>query len=181
MAVLSRQQLFTETTITAVLPVMAERSGRAVASLGRMWVIVLAANMVGTLFAACFCSFTPVIAPELRSAMLDISREAMRHEWIEMTFRAVCAGFLMAAMVWLIPSAQTAQFHVITMMTYLIAISGSAHIVAGSVEAFLLMAAGELAPAQVLVDFFIPVLMGNIIGGTVLFAVLSYAQVMKEV
>jgi formate/nitrite transporter FocA (FNT family) len=30
-------------------------------------------------------------------------------------------------------------------------------------------------------DFFIPVLVGNIIGGTALFALIAYAQVMKEV
>jgi formate-nitrite transporter family protein len=181
MAVLSRQQLFTETTITAVLPVMAERSPRAVANLARMWGIVLAANMVGTLFAACFCSFTPVISDDLRSTMLDVSREALQHGWLEMMFRAVCAGFLMAALVWIIPSAQSAQFHVIMMMTYVIAVSRSAHIVAGSVEAFLLMVAGELSAWRLFTDFFVPVLIGNIIGGTVLFAVISYAQVMNEV
>jgi formate-nitrite transporter family protein len=32
-----------------------------------------------------------------------------------------------------------------------------------------------------LVDFFIPVLIGNIIGGTILFALIAYAQVMKEI
>jgi formate/nitrite transporter FocA (FNT family) len=30
-------------------------------------------------------------------------------------------------------------------------------------------------------EFMVPVLIGNIIGGTVLFALLSYAQVMKEI
>jgi formate/nitrite transporter FocA (FNT family) len=32
-----------------------------------------------------------------------------------------------------------------------------------------------------LAEFFIPVLLGNIVGGTALFALLSYAQVMKEI
>jgi formate/nitrite transporter FocA (FNT family) len=31
------------------------------------------------------------------------------------------------------------------------------------------------------VDFTVPVLLGNIVGGTALFALLSYAQVMKEI
>jgi formate-nitrite transporter family protein len=30
-------------------------------------------------------------------------------------------------------------------------------------------------------DFFAPVLTGNIIGGTALFALIAYAQVMKEI
>ena len=58
MAVLGRQQLFTENTVTAVLPVAAEFSLANVRALLRLWVIVLAANTVGTLFAALFCNFT---------------------------------------------------------------------------------------------------------------------------
>jgi formate/nitrite transporter FocA (FNT family) len=66
-------------------------------------------------------------------------------------------------------------------MTYLIAAGGFMHIVAGSVEAFLLVANGEITPRSMLAEFFIPVLLGNIVGGTALFALLSYAQVMKEI
>src|SRR5215813_11322797 len=54
MVVLGRQQLFTENTITAVLPVMADFNGRSLARLGRMWGIVWIANMAGTLLAALF-------------------------------------------------------------------------------------------------------------------------------
>lgn len=180
MAVLSRQQLFTENTITVVLPVMAEFTTRNLWRLARMWAIVLIANLAGTLFAALFCTFTPVLTPELREGMLRISREILEPGWIEMFFRSVSAGFLIAAMVWLIPSADAAQFHVVTLMTYLIAAGGFVHIVAGSVEAFLLVASSELALWPMIVHFAVPVLLGNVVGGTALFAVLSYAQVMKE-
>jgi formate/nitrite transporter FocA (FNT family) len=87
----------------------------------------------------------------------------------------------MAAMVWLIPASGSAQFHVVVLMTYLIGIAGAAHIVAGSVEAFLLLAQGEFGVGAMLGGFMAPVLIGNIIGGTALFALLSYAQVMKEI
>ena len=63
MVVLSRQQLFTENTITVVLPVMAEPTLNNLWKLCRMWGIVFLANIVGTLFAALFCSFTPVLTP----------------------------------------------------------------------------------------------------------------------
>jgi formate/nitrite transporter FocA (FNT family) len=66
------------------------------------------------------------------------------------------------------------------MNTYLIVIAGFTHIVAGSVEAFLLVLNGQFGLGQMLADFTVPVLLGNIIGGTALFAVISYAQVMKE-
>ncbi len=181
MVVLARQQLFTENTITVVLPVAAECTWHNVGRLARLWGIVFVANMVGTLFAALFCTFTPVLTPELRAGMLEVSRVAMDGNWIEMFFKGISAGFLIAAMVWLIPSANSAQFHVITLMTYLIAVGGFTHIVAGSVEAFMLVANGELSIAAMIVDFAVPVTLGNIVGGTALFALISYAQVMKEI
>jgi formate/nitrite transporter FocA (FNT family) len=180
MVVLARQQLFTENTITVVLPVMAEPTRRNFANLVRMWSVVLLANMVGGVFAAGFCTYTPVIGPELRDAMLSISRIMMENTWPQMFFKGISAGFLIAAMVWLLPSADGAQFHVILLMTYLIALGEFTHIVAGSVEAFMLIASGEQTPWSVVSGFTVPVLLGNIVGGTALFALISYAQIMKE-
>jgi len=178
MAVLSRQQLFTEITITAVLPVTANPTLANLWRLGRLWGVVLAANVAGTFVAALMCTFTPILIPELKAAMLDIAGQITNHTWMEMTFRAIASGFLIAAMVWLIPSAEAAQFHVIVIITYLIAAAGFMHIVAGSVEAFLLVLNGHLGLQPMVTDFFVPVLIGNIIGGT---ALIAYAQVMKEI
>jgi formate-nitrite transporter family protein len=181
MAVLSRQQLFTENTITAVLPVMADPTLANLRRLGRLWSIVLAANIAGTFLAAALCTFTPVLTPELKAAMLDIAGEITNHGWMEVMVRAIASGFLIAAMVWLIPSAEAAQFHVIVIITYVIAAAGFMHIVAGSVEGFFLMLNGHLGVRPLFTDFFVPVLIGNVIGGTALFALIAYAQVMKEI
>jgi len=181
MVVLGRQQLFTETTLTAVLPTMAHFSFAKLGRMSRLWLIVWIANTVGTLVAALFCSFTPVLAPELLHGMLDISARMLEYSRLEMFFKAISSGFLIAAMVWLIPSAETAQFWVVTLMTWLIAAGGFVHIVAGSVEAFLLVSNGELGLGAMVLDFTLPALLGNIVGGTALFALLSYAQVMKEI
>ena len=181
MVVLARQQLFTETTITVVLPVAADPSLEKFGRAARMWSIVLAANLAGTLLAALLCTFAPVVGPDLRSTMLEISRESLQHGWLEMAFRGVTSGYLMAAMVWLIPAAGPAQFHIVALMTYVIGVGGFAHIVAGSVEAFLLVANGQLPVLAMLGGFTLPVLVGNIVGGTALFALIAYAQVMKEI
>jgi formate-nitrite transporter family protein len=178
--VLARQQLFTENTVTVVLPVVAQLTASNFRRLARMWSVVFIANMVGTFAAALFWTVAPAISPELHGAILEVSRGTMELAWTPMLCRAIGAGFLIAAMVWLIPSAEGGQFLVITLITYLIAILGFRHIVAGSVEAFLLVLNGELGFGTMLADFTVPVLLGNIIGGTALFAVLSYAQVMKE-
>lgn len=181
MAVLSRQQLFTENTITAVLPVMAQMTLNNLWRLGRLWFIVLAANLIGTLAAALFCTWAPALDPRLYEAMLEISRHLLSHDWAVMFFGGITAGFLMAAMVWMIPSADTAQFYVVMLMTYLISVGGFFHIVAGSMEAFLLALHGDVSPWWLLTGFFSPVLLGNIAGGTALFALIAYAQVMKEI
>jgi formate-nitrite transporter family protein len=180
MVVLSRQQLFTENTLTAVLPVIAKFSRGGLVQLLRLWGIVLLANLVGTLIAATFCTFTPVLTPELREGMVEVSREITRHGWSATLLHAISAGFLMAAMVWLMPGAAYAQFHIIVVVTYLIAAGGFVHIVAGSMEAFMLLLGGEIGLPFLLGEFFLPVLIGNIVGGTALFGLLAYAQVMKE-
>ena len=113
--------------------------------------------------------------------MVEISRDALHHGWLEMVFGGITAGFLMAAMVWLIPAADTAQFYVITLMSYLIGAGGFPHIVAGSVESFMAVTNGQVGLLPMLTGFTLPVLIGNVLGGTALFAVLSYAQVMKEI
>jgi formate/nitrite transporter FocA (FNT family) len=181
MAVLSRQQLFTESTITAVLPLAAHFTFANLARMGRMWMIVLAANLAGTLMAAMFCAWTPTLAPKILYTMLEISRQLLTFSWSEMFFRSITPGFLIAAMVWLMPGAERAQFHIIIVITYLIALGGFTHIVAGSVEAFLLVIEGQASIGWMLYGFAVPTLLGNIIGGTALFAVIAYAQVMKEI
>jgi formate/nitrite transporter FocA (FNT family) len=181
MVVLSRQQLFTETTITVMLPLIKEPTLEHFAGAARMWSLVLVANLVGTLAAALFFAFAPAIDAELRAAMLETARGAMAHGWFEMMFRAVIAGFLMATLVWLIPSAGHTQFHIVTVITFVIGAGDFSHIVAGSTEAFFAAANGAMTMPEVLGRFLAPVLVGNIVGGTALFAVLSYAQVMKEI
>jgi formate/nitrite transporter FocA (FNT family) len=181
MAVLGRQQLFTESTITAVLPVFKNFSFESVWRMARLWLIVLMANFIGTLFAAAFCRYTPVLPLELNESMLEISRTLLPVGWSDMAFRGVTSGFLIAAMVWIIPSAETAKFAVITLMTWLIAVGGFTHVVAGSMEANLLVLSGDWAWWQMLWQFFVPVLIGNVIGGTALFGLISYAQVMEEI
>ncbi len=181
MTVLARQQLFTESTITVVLPVLGHPSWHNLWRLTRLWSIVLVANLIGTLFAAIFCRYSPVLPVWLLAAMHEVSRDLLPLTWWDMFFRAISAGFLVAAMVWMIPTAENQQFFVIMMMTWLISVIGATHIVAGSMEAYLLVFAGEWEWWRMPLEFILPVLLGNIVGGTALFAVISYAQVMKEI
>jgi formate/nitrite transporter FocA (FNT family) len=114
--------------------------------------------------------------------MLEVSRNGLVGVgWWEMFFRGISSGFLIAAMVWMIPAAESAKFAVITLMTYLIAVGGFTHVVAGSMEAYMLVLAGDWEWWRMLAQFLAPVLLGNMVGGTALFALISYAQVMEEI
>jgi formate/nitrite transporter FocA (FNT family) len=178
--ILGRQQLFTESTITAVLPVISDPRPVMIIGMLRMWGIVLAANLTGTLLAALFCALTPVTDPDYLAQMLSLGRHVMELSWAQKFVRGISAGFLIAALVWIRPAAEGSQVALIVVMTYLIAVTGSTHIVAGSMEAFLLVVNGELSPLAMAGQFVVPVLSGNIVGGTALFALLAYGQVVKE-
>jgi formate/nitrite transporter FocA (FNT family) len=65
-------------------------------------------------------------------------------------------------------------------MTYVVALGEFSHIVAGSVECAYLVQRGQASTAQYGYDFFLPTLLGNILGGTTLVALLNYGQVAAE-
>lgn len=178
--VLGRLQLFTENTVTAVLPVMARRSGRSLYCMLRLWAVVFAANMAGTMIFALAATYGGLFPDEQVAAFLEISRHFMDRSAADMLLWGIPAGFLIAVMVWMIPSAEGADFWVVTMVTYMIALGGMTHVVAGSTEAFLLLVQGEIGLWQTVGAFMAPAFVGNVIGGTALFALLAYAQVKEE-
>lgn len=181
LVVLARQQLFTENTITAVLPLLADFTAEKIRRFTRLWGIVFIANFTGTFVAALFYTKTPALSPAMYAGMLAVAHGLLGHGFFDMMILAIPAGFLIAAMVWLIPSSDNAQFYVITMCTYLITAAGFMHIVAGSTDAFFLALNGAASWGFVIGGFIVPVLIGNVIGGTALVALVAYGQVMHEI
>lgn len=178
--ILGRQQLFTENTITPILPLVAHFNRRTLWCVARLWGVVFAANMVGTFVFALFNALLPGTISDVMDAMLEISRHAIDKSWFDLFVRGIGAGFLIAVIVWITPSAEGAKLHVVVIFTYLIAIADFSHIIAGSAEAFLLVVTGHLGIFEMIWRFTIPVLLGNVLGGTALFALLAYAQVKEE-
>lgn len=178
--VLGRQQLFTENTITAVLPVMANPSPRNAWRMARLWGIVLASNVLGTAVIGVFLAVAPVVPAAVDAGMVDVARHFFELDAAEMFWRGILAGWLVATMVWLLPAAEGAAVWIIALLTWLIAVIDLSHIVVGSVEASFMIARGEIGLLGAGLTFFGPTLLGNVIGGSALFAVLSYAQVREE-
>ena len=178
--ILGRLQLFTESTLSAVIPVATHPSLGNVGRLLRFWVIVLGANLIGTLFIALLNDHLIVTSADHRAAMLEVSRRLLDRDWLETMKMGIPAGFLIAAVPWALPSARGQEFWVVLILTYFIAAGGYAHVVAGSCEAWMLASAGETTFAHALGGIILPALIGNVIGGTGLFALLAHAQVRQE-
>lgn len=178
--ILGRMQLFTESTIVAVLPLAAELSWRNLLRTLRLWALVFAANIAGTLAVALILPNAPLVAPALLRAMVEVSHHAAEGTAWTVFGQAIPAGFVLATIAWLIPNAKGQQIWVVTLLTYLIALAGFSHVVAGSAEAWLLAATGETGWGDAVGGFILPALAGNIIGGTGLFAALAHAQVRSE-
>jgi len=178
--ILSRMQLFTENTITTVLPVIHHPTRRKLGQLVRVWSVVLGANVLGAFAVASLYAYTPTLPPDLAPAMIELSQHAMGFAPVDAFFRAIPAGVLVAAIVWMLPQAENVGFFVILMFTWLIAAGDFTHIVAGSVEMAYLLVLGELEIGTALSAFFGPVLAGNIVGGTAVFSILAYGQVKDD-
>ena len=179
--VLGRQQLFTETTLTAVLPLTAKPSWGAFGALLRVWSTVLAANWIGcVLVALAFVPFA-LVPDEVGRAVVDASRHYGELTAWTTFVRGIGAGFLVAAMVWMTPAAEGSEFALIALTAWLIALGGFTHVIAGMVEIAALVFAGELSVGHGVVTLALPTLAGNVLGGTGLFALLAYAQVRQEV
>jgi len=179
--IIARQQLFTENTLTAVLPLMHERSSRVLVQLLRLWGVVLVGNLAGTcLFAACL-SYGNVFPEGVRPVFIQMGQALMANTSQQMFTKGIVAGWLIATMVWLIPAARESKIVIIVLMTYLIGIAELTHIIAAFTEAWFLMFQGQASLTAVLWHFGAPTLLGNIVGGSLIFALISHAQVHREV
>jgi formate/nitrite transporter FocA (FNT family) len=180
--IMARQQLFTENTITVVLPFLKTPTLAGLASIARLWTVVLAANLAGCLLLAAFLHFTPTFPAAVMEQFMAIAEHLMHNGPLEMFTKGILAGWLIATLVWLLPSTEgSAEVWLIVLITYLIALGGLTHVVAGSAEVFLLWLSGGADLWNAAGGFFLPTLAGNVVGGTALFALISYGQVHDEI
>jgi len=180
LVILGRLQLFTENTITTVFPLVSEPTPRMFVSVMRLWGIVLSANVIGALAAAALFAHTPAIPPDVLPAITSLSEHALGFEPGVAFMRAIPAGILVAAIVWMLPQAPGSSFILIVAFTWLIAAGDFTHIVAGSVEMWFLLLTGGATVSTALFSFFLPVLAGNIAGGTAVFTLMAWGQVRDE-
>jgi len=180
LVILAGLQLFTENTITPVLPVLARVYEGCFRRMLVLWGVVLAANMVGTFLVAGFF-LTGAVTPEHLEGMMSVGRHYAEAAGWSALLRGIPAGFLIAVLVWMLPKSKGFELFVIIIFTFLIAAGDFTHVVAGAVEVFMLVLTGELGLFAGVGTLILPTLIGNIVGGTVIFALLAYAQVQEEI
>ncbi len=178
--ILGRQALFTESTLTAMLPLLVRRDMPTLVATLRFWAIVLAANLLGTYVFAALLHYGRIFSPEIQQSLSEVALETMSGAFGVTMLKAMLAGWLIALMAWLLPSARSSRIFVILLLTYVVGMAGLSHVIAGSVEASFAVMAGEASIADYLWKFLLPTLIGNTVGGVALVAMLNHAPLAPE-
>ncbi|MGA8028037.1 MAG: formate/nitrite transporter family protein [Bryobacteraceae bacterium] len=175
--IVGRQQLFTENTLTAIIPLLAKRDLQTLVRVAKLWSIVLAANLVGAHLFAWVVGNTPMFRPEVQAAMLSLGKQAAAVSFGAAILRGIFAGWLIAMIVWMLAAIDTGRIAVIVIVTYIVGLAGLTHIIAGSIDVLFLVMVGAKSWGAAAWGYMLPTLIGNSIGGVSLTAALNHAQV----
>ncbi|HEX6533521.1 MAG TPA: formate/nitrite transporter family protein [Gemmatimonadaceae bacterium] len=180
--VLARAQLFSENTLTPVLLVLDHPSREHIVHTARLWVVVLAFNLLGAWIFAIVLAVVPSpdVVPHVGREWLDAAaRASFRGSWIGVLVRGVFGGWLVALMAWMVHSGEGAVSEILVVWTagFLISAAGFAHSVAGATEVLYLAGRGIIGYGDWFWRFQVPVTLGNAIGGVVFVSLVNYAQV----
>jgi formate/nitrite transporter FocA (FNT family) len=178
--VMGRQQLFTENTLAPILPLLHHRDGKTLISVLKLWGLVLLANVGGTWAIAFALAHANVFEARVWNAFVEIGHRTVEGTFPATSVRAVFAGWIIALMMWLLPAANGSRPLIIVIMTYVLALGEFSHIVAGSVDCAFMVQTGKVSLSEYGFSFFMPTLLGNVVGGTTLVALLNYGQVAAE-
>ena len=178
--ILGRQELFTETTLTPVLPVLTEFTTKRLLRLFRFWLIVLTTNLIGTWLFAWALANEEFFVPTVWHSLGSFALEAVQEPFWPMMFKAILAGWLIALMVWVLPGAGPAKLPIILVITYVVAMGHFSHSIAGSCEAAFAVITGTKTLGDYFNVFLIPTVLGNTVGGVALVAILNHAPLATE-
>ena len=177
MVVGGRQQLFTENTLSPIIPLLERRDFAAFRKVAKLWAAVLVANLIGAHIAAWVLSNTPAFKPDVQHAFQKIAREAIAVGFSTAILRGIFTAWLIAMMVWILAAMHNTRLPVILIMTYVIGLGSFTHIVAGSAEALFLVWNGSISWWSYAGGYALPTLIGNVLGGIALVSALNHAQV----
>lgn len=179
LVIIGRQQLFTENTLTAIIPLLARRNLRTLLFVLRLWSVVLVSNLVGAHLFAWVIGNTPMFHSEVQESFRVLAKEAAAVSFGTAILRGIFAGWLIAMVVWMLAAIDSGRIAVIVILTYIVGLANFTHIIAGSVEVLFLVMTGAESWFAYLGGYMIPTLIGNIVGGVALVSALNHAQVVS--
>ncbi len=145
LVIVGRQQLFTENTLTVVLPLFVRRDLGTLAQVGRVWITVLVSNLVGAHVFSWTVGNTAMFDARVRHAFEEIARESAGLGFGTTLLRGIFAGWLIAMVVWLLAAADARRVAIIAIPTYIVGLGGFAHVIVGSIEVLFLVVTGSMA------------------------------------
>ncbi|HZS47497.1 MAG TPA: formate/nitrite transporter family protein [Blastocatellia bacterium] len=180
--VLARNQLFTENTLEPIIPLLNKPSWDMLKSMLSLWVVVLIGNMIGACILGLILALTPVVDKSLQDVLTTVAAQGTSAGFAATAYKAIFAGWLIALMAWLIGSTRSTGTQILFVFLTTAPISALAfpHSIAGSVEAFYRIFARTASWSDMIGNFIVPALIGNIIGGFTFVALLNHGQVAAE-
>ncbi|MBV8988613.1 MAG: formate/nitrite transporter family protein [Solirubrobacterales bacterium] len=177
--IVGRAQLFTENTLYPITLVLDER--RHVGATLRLWVIVLAANLVGVCVFALLVVYSGAIPATVVNELVSTGKEATRGEWSAFFWSAIFGGWLLALVAWLVQAtpAVIGQIVLIWSLAFVIGVAGFDHCVSTTAEVLCSVFKGHVEAGHFF-SWLAAVVLGNIAGGVLIVAVLNYGQVRAD-
>ena len=135
---------------------------------------------MGTSLVAVFLTTPGLLNLDFIVEMQAIAHHVSAFTWQENLLRGIPSGILIAAIVWMMPTARQFALFLVAFITYFIAAGDFTHIVVGSCEMMYAVLNGMVSPYDYIFQFLVPVGAGNIIGGTGVFTMLGYRTINGE-
>lgn len=176
LCILSRTQLFTEHTATAVYPILDRRF--PIKRLFSLWLIIVSGNLLGGLASAQLLVHADTVI-QASEGYIKIAEHLLAYDSKSLIISAVLAGWLMALAAWITLSTPStlSQIVIIYIVTFIIGIGGLHHSIAGSVEMFVGYFISDHYSVRDVLFFVSHALIGNLVGGSIFVALLNYGHI----
>jgi formate/nitrite transporter FocA (FNT family) len=174
--IIGRAQLFTENTLYPVTLVLDER--RHLPATARLWLVVLASNLIGALLFALFITKTGALDASVVAKVAENGHRAASGTWPSFFWSALLGGWAIALVAWLIQSSGVVigQIVLIWVVLFVVGILDLDHCVSTTVEVLSATFKSQVHFGHA-VEWFSAVVLGNIAGGVFITALLNYGQV----
>lgn len=175
--ILGRYQLYTENTLPPVSLVLARLASLPL--LFRVWGLVLFGNLVGACLGAFVLANAHVLSTEAARAGAGFARHGLSLGWWAVFWKAIFAGWIVGGVVWLNHASRDTigRFFLIYIAFYTISATELYHVVTTACDSFYYVFYAGAGLFHVFYEFWLPVLLGNTIGGVFLVALVNYAQI----